>query len=123
MVLFFLDSMVCCDHSSSIWQKANRNQRLIESGDRLRFIVNNEDLGNIEIVKYKSLVVNKHDREMAIVLVCDTKDSTFISLLDATHFDVGAFKISREYLFHGNDVESLKDKLLISAASDSDGMF
>ena len=54
MILFFLDSVVCCDQSSVIWQEAYCDQRLIKSGDRLRFIVENEDLGDIEIIYHIS---------------------------------------------------------------------
>lgn len=61
MELLFLNPMVCCDHGSTVWQEANRDQRLIKSRDRLRFIVETENLGNIEVVKYLSFIINKHD--------------------------------------------------------------
>lgn len=60
---------------------------------------------------------------MAIVLVCDTKDSTLISLLDATHFYIRAFEIPREHLLHGDYVEAFEDELFMLAACDCNGMF
>lgn len=60
---------------------------------------------------------------MTIVLVCDTEDSTLIGLLDATHLDVRAFKISRENLCLSNNVKSFECELRIASGCNSDRMF
>lgn len=98
--------------------KVGGNQGFPEACDRLRFIVEIKEGGDVDFIQYDSLIVYNANREHTVILIANRVDISSISLLYVIHLNVGSLEGFFPYPLKSRQTVSLDDKVVISIVDD-----